>query len=62
VNFALFAEARDWFDDQSPATAGRKLLGRVLLGQAFSRLEATGAARLATLSERFEKRLGKRAR
>src|SRR5208283_2924762 len=39
-----FAEARDWFDDKSPPTAGRKLLGRILLGQAFWRLEATGAA------------------
>ena len=57
-----FAEARDWFDDQAPATAGRKLLGRVLLGQAFWRLEATGAARLVALRERFEKRLGKRMR
>ncbi len=57
-----FAEARDWFDDRSPATAGRKLLGRVLLGQAFWRLEATGAARLAALRERFEQRLGQRVR
>ena len=57
-----FAEARDWFDDQAPAAAGRKLLGRVLLGQAFWRLEAIGAARLAALRERFEKRLGPRLR
>ena len=57
-----FAEARDWFDDKSPATAGRKLLGRILLGQTFWRLEATGATRLATLRKRFEKRLGKRVR
>ena len=57
-----FAEARDWFDDKSPTKAGRKLLGRVLLGQAFWRLEATGAARLAALRERFEQRLGKRMR
>lgn len=57
-----FAEARDWFDDKSPATAGRKLLGRILLGQAFWRVEATGVARLAALRKRFEKRLGKRMR
>ncbi len=57
-----FAEARDWFDDQSPARAGRKLLGRILLGQAFWRIEAIGAARLAALRKRFEKRLGKRMR
>lgn len=57
-----FAEARDWFDDQFPATTGRKLLGRILLGQAFWRLEATGAARLVALRKRFEKRLGKRMR
>ena len=57
-----FADARDWFDDQAPATPGRKLLGRVLLGQAFWRLEANGAARLAALRERFERRLGRRLR
>ncbi len=57
-----FAEARDWFDDKSSTTAGRKLLGRILLGQAFWRIEATGAARLAALRERFEQRLGKRMR
>ncbi|OIQ82276.1 hypothetical protein GALL_359350 [mine drainage metagenome] len=57
-----FAEARDWFDDKSPTMAGRKLLGRILLGQAFWKLEATGAARLAELRSRFEKRLGKRMR
>jgi len=57
-----FVEARLWFDDASPATVGRKLLGRVLLGHASWSLEATSAARLATLRERFEKRLGKRTR
>lgn len=57
-----FAEARHWFDDLMPATVGRTLLGRVLLGQAWWRLEAVGAARLVRLRERFEKRLGRRVR
>ena len=57
-----FAEARDWFDDQSPSISGRKLLGRILLGQATWRVEATSAARLADLRKRFEKRMGKRLR
>ncbi len=34
-----FAEARDWFDDKSPAMAGRRLLGRILLGQVFWRVD-----------------------
>jgi hypothetical protein len=57
-----FAEARDWFDDKARPTPGRMVLGRVLLGQAVWRLEATGAARLAALRKRFEKRLGARMR
>ncbi|HRE08956.1 MAG TPA: hypothetical protein PKX00_25280, partial [Opitutaceae bacterium] len=57
-----FAEARLWFNNPTPASVGRKLLGRVLLGQAWWRLEAVGAARLETLRARFEKRLGKRMR
>jgi hypothetical protein len=57
-----FAEARDWFDDTRPTKTGRRLLGHILLGQAGWRLEATGAARLAVLRERFEHRLGNRVR
>jgi len=57
-----FAEARDWFDDEASSQAGRRLLGHVLLGQAAWRIEATGAARLAVLRERFERRMGHRVR
>lgn len=57
-----FAEARDWFDDKSPVQVGRAVLGQVLLGQVSWQLKATGAARLAALRERFEKRLGARVR
>lgn len=55
-----FSEAWDWFDDSAPKTAGRLLIGRVLVGQAQWRLEASSQARLALLRKRFEKRFGKR--
>jgi hypothetical protein len=54
----LFAEARDWFDDQSPATAGRKLLGCVLLGHAFWRLEATAGGMPIPRRKAAEKEYG----
>lgn len=53
-----FAEARDWFEEPPIGDRPVKLLGRVLLGQAHWRLEATGGARFARLRERFEARMG----
>jgi hypothetical protein len=62
-----FAEARTWLDeDDNPAlvlpAGGRPILGRVLLGQTFWRIEAMGGERLARLRGKLETRLGARVR
>ncbi len=62
-----FAEARTWLDDAaSPAVVvpeeAAPILGRVLLGQTFWRIEAMGAERLARLRGRLETVLGSRVR
>jgi hypothetical protein len=62
-----FAEARVWFaQDLGPILVlpegGRPVLGQVLLGQAFWRVEAMGIERLAELRKRFEARLGNRVK
>jgi len=53
-----FAEARVWFDLAAESSFGgeqaRAVLGRILLGQTFWRLEAMGAERLARLRRNFE--------
>jgi hypothetical protein len=62
-----FAEGRTWFDTTAnPIVAlpeeARPVLGRVLLGQTFWRIEAMGAGRLARLRACLETRLGDRVR
>ncbi len=63
-----FAEARVWFGgegDSESAPEGlisRPVLGRVLMGQAYWRLEAMGGKRLAALRRRYEALMGKRVR
>lgn len=61
-----FTEARVWFerDEEDPVKlgTGRAVLGRVLLGPRFWRLEVLGAGRLARMRERFEAALGDRLR
>lgn len=62
-----FAEARTWFDEAENSVValpaeGRPVLGRVLLGQTFWRIEAMGAVRLSRLRGKLETRLGDRVR
>ena len=62
-----FAEARVWFADvvemkQSVPPGGRPVLGRVLLGQTFWRVEAFGGERFRQLRRQFEACLGERVR
>jgi hypothetical protein len=64
-----FAEARVWLagadsrSSASPATAAaRAVLGRVLMGQSYWRLQTMGAAQTAELRQRFEAQLGDRVR
>jgi len=61
-----FAEARVWFDTAPERSFGgeqaRAVLGRILLGQTFWRLEAMGAERLARLRRNFEGAFGEQVR
>jgi hypothetical protein len=62
-----FAEARTWFDAASQSAialpeGSRPVLGRVLLGQTFWRIEAMGGDRLARLRGKLETCLGGRLR
>ncbi|HWA87364.1 MAG TPA: hypothetical protein VG710_14145 [Opitutus sp.] len=60
-----FVRAMVWFEETSgPATPvpGRRVLGRILLKADEARVESLGGARLERLRERFESRLGERAR
>ena len=62
-----FAEAREWLDSPDASATptmpgGESILGRVLLGQSFWRLETFGSAKLARLREQFERQLGERVR
>ena len=64
-----FADARVWFardDDQhlvTPAAGdAQPVLGRVLLGQSYWRLETMGAEKMAVLRQRFEQQMGDRVR
>jgi hypothetical protein len=57
-----FAEARVWFDEspvgeQFVASGGKPVLGRLLLGQSYWRLEAFGGEKLARLRRHFEEHL-----
>lgn len=62
-----FVEAREWFDPlpkakHLTAPGGRMVLGRVLLGQSFWRVETFGAEKLLRLRQQFETQLGRRVR